>query len=385
MKARKLLTGSSVVLTSAFLVACGSQPAPSNNSASSSATSGSDSSANLKYVQSQIDEYKKLPQFTPPGPAFDAKKLMAGKTIISIPSSSAVPFVENIEKTMEKVAKDVGVNFEQWQNQGQPSQWAQGMSYAINKKADVIDLLAGINPAVLQPQIEAAKKAGIQVVTSHLTGYEQSVPYVSHNMAVDYNKAGRLLADWTISKTQGKPDVLVVTINEVVSTEPMVSGLKDEFAKYAPDAKVSYVNIPLADWSKMQTEVQSAILKDPNLNYVIPLYDSMSPNVVAGITTAGATNRVKVATYNGTPFVLKMIQDGKVEMDIGENIDWIGRAIMDDEMRLAAGLPFADNENIPMYIWDKSNISQAGNPPQLSQGYGDAYVAGYNKLWGLTQ
>lgn len=384
MKSKKVLFGSGLALTSLLLATCSNQPVASANSASSSNQTGQ-ASTSLTHVKQQINLYKRLPRFVAPGPAFDAKKLMAGKSIISIPASSAVPFVENIEKTMAKVAKQVGVHFEQWQNQGQPSQWAQGVNYAINKKANVIDLLAGINPAVLQPQIAAAKAAGIQVVSSHLTGYGQSVPYVTHNLAVDYNKAGRLLADWAILKTGGKPDVLVVTINEVISTQPMVSGMKAEFSKYAPGAKVTYLNIPLADWSKMQTSVQSAIIKDPKLNYVLPLYDSMSPDVVAAITTTGAANHVKVATYNGTPFVLQLIQQGKVEMDIGENLDWIGRAVMDDEMRLAAGLPFVNNEHIPMYIWDKSNVNRAGNPPQLSQGYGNAYIAGYNKLWGLSK
>jgi ribose transport system substrate-binding protein len=70
-------------------------------------------------------------------------------------------------------------------------------------------------------------------------------------------------------------------------------------------------------------------------------------------------------------------------MDIGENLDWIGHAIIDAEMRIVCHLPEIANPNIPFYIFDSHNATDAGTPPQLSQGYGNAYVEGYDKLWQL--
>ena len=42
-----------------------------------------------------------------------------------------------------------------------------------------------------------------------------------------------------------------------------------------------------------------------------------------------------------------------------------------------------EDEGVPLRVFDKTNIKQAGNPPQISTGYGSAYVAGYEKLWGI--
>ena len=86
---------------------------------------------------------------------------------------------------------------------------------------------------------------------------------------------------------------------------------------------------------------------------------------------------MKIDAFNGTPFVLGLVQEGKVEMDIGENLDWIGHAIIDAEMRIVCGLPQVPDPKIPFYIFDKNNAEDAGKPPQLSQGYGDAYMDGY--------
>jgi ribose transport system substrate-binding protein len=162
----------------------------------------------------------------------------------------------------------------------------------------------------------------------------------------------------------------------------MVSGIKREFATYCSNCKVRFINVPGTDWStRIQPNVQGALNADPSINYILPIYDSMSQFVVPAITITGAQDRVKIATFNGTPFVLGLVQQGHVEMDLGENLDWIGHGIMDSEMRMACGLPPPADAHIPFYIFDAHNAKDAGTPPQLSTGYGNAYLDGFRKLW----
>jgi ABC-type sugar transport system substrate-binding protein len=61
----------------------------------------------LSYFDKQIAPYTKKPEFVAAGPAFDAQACMKGKTILSIPVSSANPFTANIEKAMAAAAKKV--------------------------------------------------------------------------------------------------------------------------------------------------------------------------------------------------------------------------------------------------------------------------------------
>jgi len=344
------------------------------------------SALNLAYFSAQVARYTAIPAFAPPGPAFKARKAVAGKTLFTIPASSAVPFVTTISNNMQAVAKQVGLKYVVWTNQGQPSQWAQGMQAAINQKASSIDLLAGINPAVLEPQIQAAKRAGISTVVSHLYDLHQPAAPNVYVVDIPYNRAGRLLADWTIWKTRGKVDALVITINEVPSTAPMVAGIKSETNRCGSGCKLSFVNVSIPDIStRIQPQVQSALARDPNINYVIALYDSAeAPFAVAGIKAAHAQQRVKVVTFNGTPSVLKMVRDRDVvEIDIGENLRWIALGIMDQHMRLMAGLRPVQNEHVPLRIFYSGNIAATGNPPRDSTGFGSAYVSGYYRLWGM--
>ncbi|MCB8884126.1 sugar ABC transporter substrate-binding protein [Acidisoma cellulosilytica] len=338
----------------------------------------------LSYFQKKLDPYLSKPQFVAPGPAFDAASCMKGKSILSIPVSSANPFTANIEKAMAATAQDVGFKFTTWENQGQSSQWVQGMTTAINQHYSLIDLLAGSDPRVLVPQVNAARAAKIPVIPSHYNGVEQSAEvrhYADGDVPIDYAKAGRLLADWAILRTSGHMDALVLISTGPLSTDSMVSGINAEL-KHCDDCKTKTMNFAVTDWgTRITPAVQAALLSDPKINYIIVIYDSMSQFVTPAVTITGASKRVKIDAFNGTPFVLGLVQRGAVEMDIGENLDWIAHSILDSEMRRLCGLPLVNDPKIPFYIFTKANAMDAGTPPKLSQGYGDAYKKGFHDLW----
>ena len=79
-----------------------------------------------------------------------------------------------------------------------------------------------------------------------------------------------------------------------------------------------------------------------------------------------------------------MIQDENiVAQDVGENLDWLGWADMDQALRILVGAKPVQSEHTPLRVFDATNVGQAGTPPKDSTGYGTAYVTAYKKLWGL--
>ena len=163
-----------------------------------------------------------------------------------------------------------------------------------------------------------------------------------------------------------------MTINQVKSTVPMVAGIRQEFSKYCSGCKLKFTDVTIADIAtKIQPNVQAALTGDPGINYVIALYDSAEvPFVAAAIRAAGRTGRVKVSTFNGTPEILKLVKQGDiVTMNVGENLEWIGYAIVDQSMRIMGGLKPVKNARVPVRVFDKSNIGQAG--PKFTSGWGN--------------
>jgi ribose transport system substrate-binding protein len=340
----------------------------------------------LAYFENQLKPFLQKPKFVAPAPPFDARACMKGKAIFSMPVSSANPFTANIEKSMTAIAAKIGFKFTVWENQGQIGQWVQGMNAALTERPNLIDLMGGQDPRQMVPQVRAALAAGIPITVTHASGLDQT-PMLQRmgvdDVAFDFHKAGALLVDWAVVHTQGKLDAIVVISTGPLATDTMLPGIESEL-KHCPKCKIHVINVPVADWStRITPNVQAMLLSHPEINYIIPLYDSMSQFVVPAVTLTNSADRVKIASFNGTPFVLGLVQQGKVQMDIGENLDWIGHAIIDAEMRIVCHLPKVHDEHIPMYIFDRHNAADAGTPPQLSTGYGNAYVEGYDKLWEL--
>lgn len=349
--------------------------------------SGAAASADLGALRAKIDSYMAVPKWLAPGASLDASKLK-GKTIFNIPDSSANPFTTGVAAAEQRAAEKLQINFINCTNQGQVTEWVSCYNQAIQRKVDIINNWGGVDPRQLGPQIAAAREAGIEVVAHAVYGTSQQPAGIKHSVPLPHEQAGQLLGEWVSLDTQRNADVLMIVANEVLATQPIVENFKRVFAQECPSCKLTIVNVPVKDWStKIQSEVQSAIVRDPKLNYVVPIYDSMTQFVTPAVRATNKVGKVHVATFNGTPFVLKEIQNGDiVRMDIGVNLEWIGYAYLDSDLRLLAGekLPAIFDPKLPLRIFKKENVDEAGDPPTQSAGYGSDYVPGFEKLWGVS-
>ncbi len=331
-----------------------------------------------------IAKYSKLPTFTPPGPAFDAAACMKGKKLFAIPLTDDNPFEVAIIGGMTQAAKMVGFEFRAWQTQLSPDQWTQGLNKAAEEHFNLVDLVGGLPPEFIAPQIAEVKAKGVKVTTTHDYDFTQTPPaFLDNSAKTDYVTVGKLIAAWAIAKTDGKVDAVVLGPDEITPTIPLKTAILDYFKANCPSCKTRYINTPAAEWAtKIQPAVQDALLADPAVNYVLPIYDSMSQ--FAAPAVVATSSKAKIVSYNGTPFVLDMMRDGDiVEMDVGESLGWVGMAGVDANMRLLCGMKPVTELNTPAYIFDKSNVATAGKPATFNDGYGDAHIKGFKALWGL--
>jgi ribose transport system substrate-binding protein len=380
----------------AFAVsACGSDDssdsASSSGSGSTTADSGGGGDAQAT-AKAAIEKGKQIPQFSLDAESFDASKA-SGMTIFNIPVSSAIPYVAAVDKEMQKVAKERGIKWVQFENQGNPTQWATGMNQAISQNADLIILDAGIDPKLLIPQLRRAKSANIKVLVNHLyqngeAPDQQILDLIDGYITVPFHESGELSVQYAVADggCDAVKSTLIINAKEVPPSQGIVDAMTAKLAELCPDAKPKVVNVPVVDWgTKIAPEVQSALSADPNMKWVLPIYDSMSIPAIAGIRAAGKGANVKVASYNGTPDVMKLIESGdNMAADMGENIEWLAYANMDQAMRILTDGPIIKdgNENTPLRVFDDSNVKEAG-APEYVKGFGTSYIDGYKKLWGV--
>ena len=114
----------------AGLVASVTLAACSTGSGSGGSDSGGGSASNVSAeVTANVEKYKGLPEFTPPGDPIDPSSLK-GKSMFLIPLVPN-PFNQSIQDTMKSIADKVGMEFTLYPNQGKASEWVQGMNAAI--------------------------------------------------------------------------------------------------------------------------------------------------------------------------------------------------------------------------------------------------------------
>ncbi len=343
-------------------------------------------------VLQNITRYMGPSTFTAPGPAIDVSSLK-GKKIFDIPSVPN-PFVQSISAAMQSMAQKVGMHYTRFDNQAQVSQWVQGINQAISSKQDIIVLNGAPDPRALQPQLQAAKSAGIPVIVMHF--HDNSTPNppacegcanVTATVTAPFNQAGKAAADWIIKDSGGKANVLIAGGSDILPSPGTIDTMTKEFSTFCPKCTTKGTNIPVADWNtKTQGIVQSQLQVSPNINYVYVLYDAMVAGAVPAVRTLGRTGKVKITSYNGSPFALDYIRQSKgdlVAMDVGEDTPGIGYATMDQVFRILLHKPPVP-ERTPIRIWDNTNVSEAGVPAKAGQGYGNVYTTGYLKLWGLS-
>lgn len=381
------LTRSITLRSGALLAFAGLLAAACSTGNAGSSSGGSDTNkAAVTKATAMVNKYLGNPAFTSPGPDINVSALK-GKTIFSLPASSSVAFVNTVDQAMARYAGNLGIKYVDYRNQQQQSQWLQGVNQAIGSKASAIDLLAGIPPDQLAPQLRQAKKAGIPTIdTNERDASQPTAPYVAAYAFAPFKLAGQLMAAWAVRQTKGNAHVLVVTSNADTSSAAVQAGVTGELkAACGSSCTSSTVNVNPTDWAtKLQTTVEGSLTSNPDINYILPVFDSMAQFIAPGIQATGKTGQVHVASFNGTPAILDMIRTGNiVTMDVGENTSDVAAAGLDQIMRTMLNKP-AGHDQINVRIMNKSNVGQAGIPATTGKGYGNASITGYAKTWGVS-
>jgi ribose transport system substrate-binding protein len=339
----------------------------------------------LAHAQQQVKLYEKVAPFVAHGPAFDATKAK-GKSLFFVQFSDAIPYDTAISDSAKEAAQKLGLKFIYYPANGTQGQWAAGIRQAIAQHAGVI-VLNGLSVPLLQPELAAAARAHIPVIAAqHL---DHGMPREKNVTAYEYAPyllAGRLEADWAIASTKCAADALYLTSTDIDPPFPQAyAAAKSEFKKYCPTCKLTLVDVPITQWAtQITTSVQSALNRDPKVNMILSYPDGMMTFIAPAVRTAGKTATVHAIGWNGSPFALKMVEDGDImTADIGEAGQIVGYDEVDMAARILAGAKIVEDEG-PVRLFDSTNVKETGTPPVLTKGYGDSWVKGYEKLWGVS-
>jgi ribose transport system substrate-binding protein len=383
-----------VLLAGLLLAACGSSngdDATASPPASTSTTASSSGAANgVATAAANVKAAMKSPEFVAP-PTFDPSPAKGKKVWIVSPQG------ENITHEWTVATKEAlesqGVSVKVYDPGNEAANTIKGLELAVAAKPDAIIIANGYSPVQYSAQIAKAKAAGIpffSLVGGSTPGIPPKVDGLTLDVSYDYVGIGRLLADWFIAESEGKGDVLLIETPDIVSSTYELDGFREEVEKLAPEAKVSTDKLdvlgePDFGQSRIEELAQTAILKDPDLGFIIPAFDSQAMFAEAGVEQAGAADRVQLAGFNSIVPQMQALQKGDTpfKMDVGGVNEWLAYALADNVLREFSGVPLVTNPKVGVRVFTHENTQGLDVDSENDQNwYGVDYPAQYiGKVW----
>ena len=382
-----------VLAASGVLVACGS----SGSSNTSSSSGGGASTARAAADNSGVTEATSLVQDalrepTWQGPTDKVNTAAAkGKTVYFVNLTEQMPALHEWSQVFGQQLQAAGVKVQKCDGKGAPNTITACLQKSLAAKPDVIVALA-LDTKLIANVMAQAKAQGIKFITAQTGTPEQptSPPGRYAEVTFDYPGVGKMLADWFVSDSQckkGAPQIVTTTSSREPS-EAEVNAMTQEITRLCPGMKVpTPENVLIPDWpTKLPTVTRSILLKDPNLQYLIPLYDGMTIYMLPTAQGIHRNNPLKVASFNATPVVMQnsLAKESPLTADVGGPNQWFGVAMADQALRAAAGDPPIADEKVPLRLFTRDNVTTIDVGKDEKTWYGPVDpVCEYHKLWGL--
>jgi ribose transport system substrate-binding protein len=378
-----------MIVVAFAVVACGSDEDSDSGSGGGGDTAAA--SSGVEEARSKVAEAESaISEWKAPGPVFDASGA-SGKTAWFITQQQSIPYNQAVIDGFNEAAKEAGVTVRVANGKGQVANYGRLVEQAINQDADVI-VIHGIPSSLVEPQLEKAGEAGIEVITANT--HDPGPPAADEPDAVVaeathcFSCAGRLMADFMVADSDGKANAVVLTSSDVgLISSQEAAGIQEETKRLCPDCKIKEIDVPIAQWQGLTARVPSILREDPSIDYVLPLYDGMAPLIVPGIKQARAQDRVKLVSFNGTKAVLEMLEQGDVvAADVGQPTQYEGWGMFDQALRVLSGAEPVEDINVPLRLFTTNNIGDIDlSAPEESWYLEVDFREKYKELWSGDQ
>jgi ribose transport system substrate-binding protein len=376
----KLLIALFVAAAAIVAGGCGS----SSSSSSSSHSGSKASSAEVAAAQKTVKEAEQAAVWNGPSTPVDVSSLK-GKDVWVVTVGNSIPIVAYYLENLEAAFGEAGIHMTVFDGKLQTAEFLRGTSEAVAQKADAILLVAIPAQAVAAP-LSAAKAAGIPVVvTDDVDAGEPLPPNVNGAVRLCFTCVGKDLGAWVTADSNGEADTLAYSVSNSTNAPFLLKGFESQMAASCPECKLTTVDAPDGQWQNLPGQTRTAMQRDPNINYIVPMYDGMAATILPTVAELGRTEDVQLGSFNGTQSVMKQLSPaGGVGADIASANAWYNWAMADQTMRAMVGAKPISNYNIPLRLFTRTNVGEIDVNSNPASWFGTVdFEAKFKALWGL--
>jgi ribose transport system substrate-binding protein len=351
---------------------------------------GSVDDAYVSHVQDEVDKYLSEtgsyvePPSTGPAP-------VAGKRIALVSCGEAFPTCAQEMAGAQRAIELIGWEATLFDSKGDMSVAGSAVRSAVASKYDGI-FTYYIDCEYIKAPLEEAKAAGIPVVggdSQDCGSGDQSL--YANGGGVLYNTFDgqatftEWVKDWIhaqalypIAKKAGKANILHFSETTGASAraeDEEVEATVEECAS----CTFTRFSFPTADYgTKLQGEAEQQLLRNPDVNAVLPNYETILVSGVSGAIKASGRDLL-VSAGEGTAASAELRSSGLAQYGAGFAYDWEAFAAIDDLNRVFNGEKPV-NSGIGVQLFDKDHNWPAatGFVPPID------FKSAYKKTWGVS-
>ena len=374
--------------SAALLLAACSSGGGNAGSSSSASTGSSTTSA----VAAKVAALQKIGTSYPvPSGAVSNVSSLKGKTVFYVPLTQQAPQFAVTQAALKDALTKVGVKLQVCNGNATPTGVAACLTQATSAKAGAI--ITDAIPGVLAANaFAAAEKAGIPVLNTD--GVTDSARPAAAKLGYIYAPASAqqvAVADWIIADSKGKATVVINESTDGPAPVAYVTAGQAEFKKECPDCKVTINKISSSNFGLIAPSTSSALLKTPNVGYVVSEFDQYLQPTQGGVQQAGKTATVKGVSGAAQLSGLQMLANKNfLSADVGQASAYQGWADADAVLRMMTGTSGASlpTYTIPIRLFTRDNISSI-KLTAAAQASGEwfgpsTYTSSFLKLWGAS-
>lgn len=219
-------------------------------------------------------------------------------------------------------------------------------------------IVAPTDTKALNPELTRIANEGVKVVFVDTTTTDPSVA-VSH-ITSDNTGGGKLAADSLAGQIGGKGTVAIINVNPGISTtDARIAGFTAEMKAKYPNVTVLGTQYDNDSTATATSQVEGDISAHPNLAGVFATNVLSAQGAATGIQHAGASGKVKVATFDAEPQQITALKSNTIQLAIAQSPYLEGQDGVEQAVNALSGKPVTANIGTPLVAITQANVNSA--------------------------
>jgi len=353
-----------------------------------SATPSGSAAAAATGLAAEVAAAQALPDSYPvPADAVTDGTALQGATVYYVPITLQSPQFAVTQKAFTEALEALGASVQVCDGQGTPTAVSACIDQGRDAKAAAI-VTDAVAYGVAGNSLDAAQAAGIPVVISN------QVPNADHpdsatlaNIPAGGTAQAVSLAQWVTVDSDGTADLLANIGQDGPAPAVFFAAAQEVYDQECPDCVIVENGVSSANFPQIAPSTQSALLANPDTDYVYSQFAQYLQPTLGGIQGAGMAGKVKVLAGSVQLDDLEAVADGSLTAAAGQASAFQGWVDADAVLRLVNGDDLPEY-TIPTRLFTSENIGDidlSADAEASGEWYGPVdFTDEFKKVWGVS-